>query len=191
MDLGKFFNQWYFGKGYPVFDISWKKSNDTLLLNVMQTPSSKSISFFSTPFEIKLIGTGLDTTIRLEQVSNPQSFRIKVPKAISNVLFDPDNWLLKSVQSITQLPEVPSDDRFFEVQPNPFDHHINVIFSDPPKEGKISILASNGSVVYENSLSKKKEAVINTSSIKPGTYLLVITDGNRKYVRKITKVNIY
>lgn len=192
MDLDKFFNQWYYGKGYPVFDLSWKKSNDTLLLNVKQTPSSKSMSFFSTPFQVKLIGTGLDTTIRLEQVTNSQLFRIKVAKSVNNVLFDPDKWLLKSVQSITQLPEIPSDDSFFEVKPNPFDQHINIFFNnEPPKDGKISILAINGSVIYETSARKKKESVINTSSIKPGTYLLVVTNGNEKYVRKITKVNIY
>lgn len=192
IDLDKFFNQWYYGKGYPVFDVSWKTNNDTLLLNVKQTPSSKSMSFFATPFEIKVIGTGLDTTIRLEQISNPQLFRIKVSKPVNNVLFDPEKWLLKSVQSITQLPEIPSDDSLFEVKPNPFDSHLNVYFNgEPPKNGKISILALNGSVVYEALARKKKEIVINTSSMKPGTYLLVVTNGNEKYARKITKVNIY
>ncbi len=192
LDLDKFFSQWYYGKGYPVFDISWKTSNDSLLLNVKQTPSSKSVSFFSTPFEIRLIGTGLDTTIRLEQITNPQLFRVKVSRPVTNVLFDSAKWLLKSVQSITQLPEIPSNDSFFEINPNPFDHHLNIYFNhEPPREGKISILALNGSVVYETLTRKRKEVILNTTSIKPGTYLLVVTNGNEKYVRKITKVNIY
>jgi hypothetical protein len=128
----------------------------------------------------------------LEQITNPQLFRIRLSKPVNNVLFDPDKWLLKSVQSITQLPEIPSEDNYFEVKPNPFDSHLNIYFkNEPPREGKISILALNGSVVYETQVRRRKEAILNTSSIKPGTYLLVVTNGNEKYVRKITKVNTY
>jgi len=192
IDLGLFFNQWYYGKGYPQFDLSWKFSNDSLFLNVNQTPSSQSIAFFNTPFEIKAIGLNYDTTLRLHQITNPQLFKIKLNKTISQVEFDPDNWLLKVVQNINNLPEIPSVDDYFEVKPNPFNGDLYIIFKEiPAKDEKIQIVGLNGSVVSEILIRKKKETIINTASLKPGIYLLVVRHGQEKLVRKIVKTNIY
>jgi aminopeptidase N len=192
LNLERFFEQWYYGKGYPMFDISWKQSNDTLLLNVNQTPSSRSMSFFQTPFEIKAVGTNFDTLIRLEQTANPQLFKIKLSKQVNYIDFDPDKWLLKVVQNVTKLPEIPSDDSYFEVNPNPFNHELILKFkTESDKNEKVSIVNLNGSILFETYARKKKEAVINTSEIGTGTYLLIVSHGQERYIRKITKANTY
>lgn len=188
LNLQKFFDQWYYGKGYPEFDISWKTSTDTLFLNVSQTGKS----FFSTPFDVKATGKDFDTTFRLEQNTNPQMFKIKLPGAVTSFEFDPDNWLLKKVQGINQLPEIPSDDNYFEVKPNPFTNELVMTFKNESAEDeKVEIIGLNGRVLSKTIIKRKKETSINTSGIQPGTYLLVVSHGNEKYVRKIFKANVY
>jgi aminopeptidase N len=191
-NLQKFFDQWYYGKGYPVFDISWMTSRDSLFLNVNQTGSSAGTPFFSTPFDVRATGKDLDTTFRLEMTSGSQLFKIKLSKPVSSIEFDPDHWLLKTVQSISKLPEMPSNDNYFDVKPNPFNNQLILTFrSESAEDEKIEIIDLSGRAVYKTLIKSKKETTINTSWITPGSYLLVVSHGNEKYVRKIFKANVY
>ncbi|HEX3007824.1 MAG TPA: M1 family aminopeptidase [Bacteroidales bacterium] len=190
INLDKFFDQWYYGKGYPIFDVSWNLSGDTLLLKVDQTSSSKDRSFFTTPFEIKASAADYDTTFRLEQTSGQQIFKIKLVKPVNTLELDPDNWLLKVVTNITLLPEIPSDDNYFTMTPNPFNGYLTIKFKeDPAKDEKIEIINLNGHTLLKMFARKKRETVVNTDSLKPGTYLLKVSHDQEKYVRKIVKVN--
>ena len=96
------------------------------------------------------------------------------------------------VQNITQLPEIPSIDNYFDVKPNPFNDELHISFGkESAKDEKIKIIALNGIVIHESYARSKKEMVISTSGLLPGTYLLVVSHGQEKYVRKIIKSNIY
>lgn len=192
LDLKPFFDQWYYGKGYPQFDISWKSTGDSLWLNVSQIPSSRSIAFFNTPFDIKIKGTDKDSVLRFIQNRNPQVFKIKYSGAINSIEFDPEGWLLKKILTITQLSEIPSDDDYFQVSPNPFNDNLYLTFKEiSAKDEKITIITMNGAVVNETYARKKKEATIGTSSLRPGIYLLVVSHGKSRYIRKVLKTNDY
>jgi aminopeptidase N len=192
LDLKPFFDQWYYGKGYPQFDISWKSTGDSLWLNVSQIPSSRSIAFFNTPFDIKIKGTDKDSVLRFIQNRNPQVFKIKYSGTINSIEFDPEGWLLKKILTITQLSEIPSDDDYFQVSPNPFNDNLYLTFKEiSAKDEKITIITMNGAVVNETYARKKKEATIGTSSLRPGIYLLVVSHGKSRYIRKVLKTNDY
>lgn len=192
LDLSQFFNQWYYGKGYPQFDISWKTTGDSILLNVRQVPSSRSVTFFNTPFDIKISGSEKDSILRLVQTKNPQIFKIKYSGSLGNLEFDPEGWLLKRIIGITKLPEIPSDDDYFEVSPNPFSENLYLTFKNTSaKDEKVSLIALNGAVVMETYVRKKKDTVIGTSALRSGIYLLVVSHGKSKYIRKVIKANDY
>lgn len=190
LDLGSFFDQWYYGRGYPKFDISWALSEDTLLINLKQTTSSDSTPFFNTPFDIRATGANFDTTFRLQQTEKSQLFKVKLSNAVNSIEFDPENWLLKKVENISQLPEIPSNDNYLQILSNPFDDNLKLKFkSETFKDDKIKIIGINGNLISEFYVRKKKETTINTSSMSPGIYLLVLSHGENKYVRKIIKSN--
>lgn len=191
-DFNQFFNQWYYGKGYPQFDISWKSTGDSILFSLSQVPSSRSITFFNTPFDLKIKGLDKDTVLRLVQNKNPQVFKIKYSGSVNNIEFDPEGWLLKKILTITRLPEIPSDDDYFKVNPNPFNDNLYLTFKElSSKDEKITIIGMNGVVVAETYARKKKEAVVGTSVLRPGIYLLVVSHGKNKYIRKLVKANDY
>jgi aminopeptidase N len=41
----QFFDQWYYGQGYPIHSIRWEHHNDTLYINSLQTVSSETPFF--------------------------------------------------------------------------------------------------------------------------------------------------
>lgn len=105
-DFSQFFNQWYFGEGYPIFKIDCKQNNDTLLITSTQTKSVSSALLFKTPFMLQLQYSGGDTTLNLYQSQDIENFIIPFSKKITKVVFDPDNWLLaKSTVILTDADE--------------------------------------------------------------------------------------
>jgi aminopeptidase N len=53
-DFTDFFNQWYFGQGYPKFKLTWYQKNDTLIVNSNQTTSTPVVPLFKMSLELKL-----------------------------------------------------------------------------------------------------------------------------------------
>jgi aminopeptidase N len=53
-DFDWFFNQWYFGKGYPVFVTNWRQVGDSLIITSSQTSSSGEDNFFRTHMDFRV-----------------------------------------------------------------------------------------------------------------------------------------
>jgi aminopeptidase N len=96
LDFSAFFKQWYYGEGYPMFDIEWELQNDYLLIRSGQTGSAPEITpLFQVPFELELrFQDGSVKRIRLMQNHNEEEFRIPVEGVVVEIIFDPDKRLL-------------------------------------------------------------------------------------------------
>ena len=94
IDFTDFFDQWYFGEGYPTFDLTWSQNNDTVLLEVHQSTSAAITPLFKTNMEYKINWAGGDTTLRLFQETNDTVYRFITPNEITGIIIDPDNWIL-------------------------------------------------------------------------------------------------
>ncbi|GHT78850.1 peptidase M1 [Bacteroidia bacterium] len=100
IDFTQFFNQWYFGEGFPVFDITEKSANGELTLWVEHKGSSPATPLFHVDLELKLLRTNAsDTVVRLPIRTNSDKFVLNIPN-VSNILVDPDYHLLKEVNLI-------------------------------------------------------------------------------------------
>jgi hypothetical protein len=101
IDFTDFFNQWYFGEGYPIFSVNWSQNQDTVYLNSVQTTSTTITTLFKTPIEFKLIYAGGSETFRLYQLTNDTVFKIIIPHEITGITIDPNNWILNQNGTIT------------------------------------------------------------------------------------------
>lgn len=101
-DFTDFFNQWYFGEGFPIYDITWSQQEDTLTLNALQTTSTEVTPLFKMPMEYKISYVGGDTTIRVYQFVNDTTYNIVLPFEITEIEVDPNNWVLNQTESIVQ-----------------------------------------------------------------------------------------
>lgn len=108
-NLSDFFNQWYYGEGYPTFNITYLKQGiDTLVLIVNETVSAPSITpFFKGLLELTINSVSGDTTVVINLAANNQQFKIPYRKTANGIVVDPNNWMLNQTGLITNGGTVP------------------------------------------------------------------------------------
>jgi len=104
-----FFNQWYYGEGYPTFNITYiRQTPDSIILIVNETVSAPAITpFFKGLYEFKITSAQGDTTVKAYVTSNNQQFKFKYNKTPNGVVVDPNNWVLNATGIITNGGVIP------------------------------------------------------------------------------------
>jgi aminopeptidase N len=193
-DFGNFFNEWYYGEGYPVFNIRWNYDSDTLYLKQTQTASSSVTPFFHIPLDYKIEFDNVDPLIIRTDADSPQQmFKYYLGENVKKVTVDPQNWVLKSVQSLVRdtnlkwvpiVTELPEDhDAAFTIYPNPSDSYIYV----HPKDARaytVELVSPTGVSVFA-ATSIRGEKKIDTALMHSGLYLVKISDASGVIVSKV------
>ncbi|NJK97276.1 MAG: hypothetical protein HC905_22330, partial [Bacteroidales bacterium] len=148
-DLTDFFNQWYYGEGYPVFNIHWYQKNDTLTFISNQTTISSKPPFFKTHFDVGLKFSSSDSIIRLYQTINNQTFKVPIKKKVASIEIDPNNWILKRIGSITTgTQDICKYSNSVRIYPTPFNETANLeLYLPSPQSVRIAIYNLNGSLI--------------------------------------------
>ncbi len=108
-NFGNYFNQWYYGEGYPTFNITYFRPNsDSLLLLVNETVSAPAVTpFFSGLLQLTITSEAGDTTVLINLAANNQVFKFKTAKVPTGIIVDPNNWILNQTGTITNGIVVP------------------------------------------------------------------------------------
>ena len=183
MEFDWFFDQWYFGKGFPKFSFTWWQNKDSLNISSIQTGSSDDTPFFRShmDFQVTFVN-GTDTIIRFEQTENDQLFRISVPNFVSNVIADPENWILESSSIIKK----PVEWGTFSVGPNPFTDEIIIEFNYSNLNRDITISDMTGKVVSKFE-TESQLVSIPVRNLTRGVYVITVKEGSKISSTKIIK----
>ncbi|WP_183906857.1 M1 family aminopeptidase [Rufibacter immobilis] len=95
-----FFDQWVYGQGYPIFDISWAQAGNTLQLRSRQHTSSKETPLFRTEVEFRIRMGQKDTLVLVQQEENLEDYVFKVSGTVTGIEVDPNQWLLEAVNAV-------------------------------------------------------------------------------------------
>ena len=97
-----FFNQWYYGEGYPTFNIIYTmQGTDTIVLNINETVSAPAVTpFFKGLYEFKITSAQGDTTVKVSLSGNDQQFKFGYNKSPDSVIVDPNNWVLNQTGTV-------------------------------------------------------------------------------------------
>jgi len=188
IELKDFFNQWYYGKGYPRFDVDYTLQNDTLYLTVTQSTSSSTTPLFKTFVDYKISYPGGDTTVRLFQSANIENFKIPFKKQITYITVDADNWILNSKGTIDSIDSPENNSNLFKIYPNPANDNLNLLFNTKlfDAEKTISIYTINGQLLRTFS-TKSESYIANVSEIPNGIYFIRIESAGYSYTHKFAK----
>ncbi|MBN2697844.1 MAG: T9SS type A sorting domain-containing protein [Bacteroidales bacterium] len=184
MDFSCFFDQWYYGSGYPSFSVSWYQEADSLYIFSSQTGTSENTPFFRTHFDLLLKGTGGEYPVRLYQSDNENIFVIAVPEMIGDIEFDPGRNLLCSSSVRQEIPE----NRLYVFGPNPFTGKINIRFRNHTGNKKLIITSLDGREVRRYELYQNP-VWLDLTELQDGPYLMVIRDDENRIIEKIIKVS--
>ena len=136
-DFTDFFNQWYFGEGYPIYNINWIQEEDTLKIHSVQSTSTSVTPLFNMHLELKLQYSNGDTLIRINQNSNNQFYQVYSPHQITNIVVDPNNWVLD--YSTVIHTGIKNDEinrqsyKLYQNYPNPFNPITKILYQIPER----------------------------------------------------------
>lgn len=186
MDFTDFFNQWYYGEGYPIYDIIWHQGEATLEITSTQTASTPVTPLFKmkVPYYLKF-SDGTDTTLILYQDANLNSYSIPLSKTVAEIVLDPEQWILHSLASLSVGEEEKQNPVYFTIGPNPAKDHVNIFFSGHPSKpiyGHITDLS--GRIIMNTGLDGTSDR-IDISGLGKGIYILHITDGEATMNKKL------
>jgi aminopeptidase N len=186
IDFTDFFDTWYFGEGYPIFNINWTQEDGLFEVSSVQQGSVPDItSFFKMHIPYKLFfDDGSDTTIRFFQTSNENLFSVPIVKNIDSIQIDPERRVLIKVESINGT-EVVEANTPFKVFPNPVGDKMSV-FVNGERGFEVSITDLSGKEVLKQK-SKQPIIVLNVYSLQSGTYLVNIKTDKDRFSQKFIK----
>jgi hypothetical protein len=186
LDLDSYFDQWYFGEGYPTYSVEYSYNSTGLFMAITQTTSSSVTPFFDIPLEIKLnFGAGEDTIFRVPITDNITYFQTGITDDIIVLQVDPNNWIVNKVNGITVGTSELRNDMEFVIGPNPTNGQLQIHFGQSNSLKQISITDLSGREV--RSLSTRGNMNLDISDLNNGYYLVKATDGESSVTRKIMK----
>ncbi len=143
MDLNFFFDQWIYDEYYPQYQYSFGQngSNYSAHVNIKQIQNANGRrEVFEMPVQLQFNFTdNSDTLITIWNDQQSQLFHFNFSKQLSTVDFDPDEWILRTVQQVVdELPEnqtlTPNKFSLSQNYPNPFNPGTTIEFSIPETE---------------------------------------------------------
>ncbi len=172
-DFHPFFDQWYFGEGFPIHSFSWDHRNDTLVINSLQTVSA-STPFFGIPVEFGIKVNNRDTLMTFRQTNSYNSWKVYLPGTVTSIIVDPHQWLIFE-KSIMQENKQLEKEANFRIVPNPARDRINIYYTSKASPFQLYIADASGKVLAAKE-SDAYHTPVNISRYAPGLYVIIIKD---------------
>ena len=199
--LDYFFKQWIFGQSYPKYKFQWSSSPQSDGTHKVKAEVSQNINtnpvFFTMPIQLR-IPIGLrDTTITVFNDRDPQTFEFTLKEKPKEVIFDPNNLILKdleviAVQSALANEPVVDDNFGLTIAPNPSSADIDISFRlAKPSSIKITIIDFSGREILTQPEEKltmgNYSRNLKISQFQAGTYILnLMVDGQNESRKLVT-----
>jgi aminopeptidase N len=189
-DLTQFFNDWYYGQGYPTYQLEWTMlSGGWISTRLKETTSHPSVSFFAMPVPIVFRNASQEKTIIIDHKSSGQLDFVNIGFVPDTVLIDPDHWLISANNTVTQSSLNLKDQ--VNILPNPIGNEFFTVLQNIPAS-KVSLLlySMNGQL-----LSRKEIELLNgfyfgsfnSASLPHGQYVLRVVGDGVKISKRILK----
>ena len=185
-DLTWFFNDWYYGEGYPTYTISYSQNADkSLEISILQSQSHPSVSFFAMPVPLKFFGEERDTLLVLDNTFSGQLFEANPGFIIDSVQFDPDRWIISANNGITSVTDPEPDTKHLEIYPIP-GRDMVTLKQNIGKFNAAEAITIDGRMVRLIPITKSAHfTTLDVSQLQAGAYMLRIYLSNSVLYRKI------
>lgn len=183
MDFSCFFDQWYYGTGYPSFNIVAEERKDTLFVHSLQESSTTGTPLFRMHFDLLISTSEGNKMVRLYQEMNEQVFVIPVSGEVLDIRFDPGNYLLAKSYAELKLPE----GKEYAIGPNPFQDRLLLRFRNLTGEEKVKIWNQEGKLVLDKVVSSNPFE-LHVADLSDGSYIMQLVGPFGKVKETIIKI---
>lgn len=182
-----FFDQWYYGEGYPIYEINWTQEDDSLYIYSKQTSSATVPQFYKSSLEFVIDYSIAKDTVRVMQDETSEVFSFYAPSQVISLKFDPNLWLLKQVSSSSNLNQQLLPGNYFDFYPNPVDNELIITLNYPGRENTIELYSIDGKLIYSKNTKARTEK-IDMRRQGNGAYILVVSNKGNRFYEKVLKV---
>ncbi|MEO8112113.1 MAG: M1 family aminopeptidase [Ginsengibacter sp.] len=192
VDLTKFFDEWFYGQGYPSYHVQWTQLDGGYIkIKMNQTTSHPSVNFFELPVPLLFKNATREKTVIVDNKSNGELFFKNIGFVADSVIIDPEYWLITRDNTIEKIDEGVQGNNLIQVFPNPVTDFINIYLQNVTGPiSNVKIFDARGRVVYKTTLNLNGSLFtkISTTTFAKGVYILKIEAGNSiKFAKKILK----
>jgi len=179
-NLDTFFNQWIYGKGYPVYKVSWNQVGSTIYVQLIQTTSCPSTPLFSTPLELELSSGATDTIIKVYNNADTTLYTFTWTPDMTALYFNPDIWTIcRQLGGIVHDVTLGTGNVLpyqIKVLPNPSENYWEIYAL--PKGTALALTDMNGHIIWQGTSTNVNTTIIPATHLAPGDYLLKLSNGN-------------
>ncbi len=190
-DLTAFFKEWFYGEGYPGYNVQWTQIGSAhVKIKMNQTTSHPSVNFFELPVALKFKNATQQKTIVIDNKTNGEIFYRNIGFVADSVLVDPDYWLITKNNTTQKIPDNIGEQNI-QVFPNPVQKELFIYLKNYSSQiADIYLSNSAGQILYRKLLrvSGSEFIEIPFDHYARGVYFIKVGSGKDiKFVKKIMK----
>ena len=198
MDLDYFFQEWIYGENYPAYTATWDKNKLTdteyeVDLKISQVLNSNP-RYFTMPIQIEINNSISNTTVTVFNDQPVQDFIITVRGEPKSLIFDPNNYILKTLSNASSPSVFDLDQNY----PNPFNSITKIKFNiggtepDATHHVLIKIYDINGNeivtLVNKDMKTGKHTVEFDGSDLSSGVYLYTLQSESNFKAKKMVLI---
>jgi hypothetical protein len=190
--LGYFFKEWIYGEGYPsyraIVSVVAGSTTTTVRLQQRNATATNPVSF-TMPVQIRVQSASGDTTVTVFNDQPDQTFTVPARGTVTGIVIDPNNLILKAVETTTINPITAINEPAFSqvrIHPNPTTESLTIDFSTKVSE-PVTFTVTNmlgqqvKSIKDLNFRSGTHSQTIDLHGLAAGQYTLTIQGLNGRY----------
>jgi aminopeptidase N len=192
-DLTEFFKDWFYGEGYPSYQMHWKPvGTEWVSVSLGQTTSHPSVDFYEMPVPVKFIKGTIEKTVIIDHLRNPQTAYLNLGFTPDSAVIDPEIWLLSWNNTVVRDPDDGPGEPLLTIYPNPVVDQLHLLLRRMPT-GRTSIRLYNavGQLLWkqERDLIRSNDyLLIPMEGLPHGVYAVSVSQGGRTpWVKKLVK----
>lgn len=185
-DLTWYFNDWYFGEGFPTYHIQWEvDASNQVTVQVNQIQSHSSVDFFEMPLPLYFKNATQDTTVVINHTMNGEMFSFPLMFKPDTLKFDPEFWIISAFNLVSGMLE-PTPDHVLNIYPTVATSEIIVSLDKGYPGQTITITSAEGKMVLQQTLDNFKTSIpVNT--LARGVYQVTVRSNEVLITKKFIK----
>lgn len=186
LSLDTFFNQWVYGRGFPIYKTTWNQIGSTVYVRLVQTQSCPSYtSHFSTPVQLQLRAGSIDTFVKVYSSLDTQEFTFEWAPTMTSLLINPDVWTLLRNNGITKDAALGFGTLYknnIRIHPNPAENNWHIV--QLPTNTQLALTDMAGKVLWQGK-STSGTTLIPGTQLPPGNYMLKLSGTTHEHVKLV------
>jgi aminopeptidase N len=194
IDFHPLFDQYYYGKGYPILNITWKQDSTAngwtdITIHIDQHGSSgdSAYNLFTIPLPFRIFfANHQDTLVKLTPNQNIQTFDLPTNMfKVDSIKLDPQNWILDSLESLVYAKPLSADEHLWNVYPNPAKDYITIDALSQNEPVKVEFYNAAQKMLFQKQITHFPAVIELNNSFSNGIYFLKLYNKTHTSVKKV------